>query len=60
MEEFVFETLLTYFNWTKLSKFKYTHALVCYMVVFKKNVYTDFGTLYQMSLVAFKMYVFLM
>lgn len=60
MEEFILETVLTYFNWTKLSKFRHTHTFVCYMVVFKKYVYTDFGTLYHMSFDAFKIYVFLM
>lgn len=57
MEEFILETVLTYFNWTK---FRYTYTFVSYMVVFKKNVYIDFGTLYQISSDAFKIYIFLM
>lgn len=36
MEEFMLENMLTYFNWTKLSKFKCTHIFVSYMVVFKQ------------------------
>lgn len=46
MEEFILENVLAYFNWTRLTKFKCTHILVCYMVAFKKNIYTDFCILY--------------
>lgn len=36
MEELTLENILTYFNWTRLSKFKCTHIFAFYMVLFKQ------------------------